>query len=311
MRKGHLAAVVGILFEEAAESAELLRQALGVVEAVDAQEADGRRRLLAAALGARADEGIDVDADREAGDRQLAIEGADAAVLQDATEHAVLQVVDEVADIDLGLQTDEIVGGKAASQLAVLGDGEERLRRRHGDVQEEPDWVGDAERAQLHAERDHVIVVHPDRVVRLQQRPQRLSEALVHVEVALIVAGLELRDVEAGVKHRPQYVVGVAGVVGSSCSRALSGSVAMVVPADSVKSGVVRSSSLRSPILPLQPSQSPLRARKVSAMATATPPAWLALLRSATRLETRYDTAHTSPVGQRRRELTSLTGTNL
>ena len=71
----------------------------------------------------------------------------------------------------------------------------------------------DAERAQLHAERDHVIVVHPDRVVRLQQRPQRLREAFVHVEIALVVAGLELRDVEPGVEHRPQNVVGVARVV--------------------------------------------------------------------------------------------------
>src|SRR6185312_7883555 len=92
LRQGDLAAVVSILFEEAAEGTELLRQALGVVETVDAQQADGRRRWLGAALGARADEGIDVDADGEAGDRQLAVEGADAAVLKYAPEHAVLQV---------------------------------------------------------------------------------------------------------------------------------------------------------------------------------------------------------------------------
>ena len=211
--KRHLAAVVRILLEEAAEGAKLLRQALGVVEPVDADEADGRAGLLAAALRAQAGEGIDVDADREAGDRQLAVESADAAVLQDAPEHAVLQVVDEVADIHLRLQADEIVGGEAARQLAMLGNGEERLRRRHRDVQEKADGVGDAERAQLHAERDHVIVVHPDDVVRLQQRTQRLGEALVDVEIALVVAGLELRDVEPGVEHRPQHVVGIARVV--------------------------------------------------------------------------------------------------
>ena len=41
---------------------------------------------LATALGQRADERIDIDADGEAGDGQLAVEGADAAVLQNAAE---------------------------------------------------------------------------------------------------------------------------------------------------------------------------------------------------------------------------------
>jgi hypothetical protein len=65
-----------------------------------------------------------------------------------------------------------------------------------------------------------VIVVDPDDVVGLQQRTQRLGEALVDVEIALVVAGLELRDVEARVKHRPQHVVGVAGVIFVMLTRA-------------------------------------------------------------------------------------------
>ena len=82
-----------------------------------------------------------------------------------------------------------------------------------GMCRKKPIGLVDAERAQLQAERDHVIVVHPDRVVRLQQRTQRLGEALVDVEIALVIAGLELRDVEPRVKHRPQHVVGIARVV--------------------------------------------------------------------------------------------------
>ena len=168
---------------------------------------------LAATLRAQAGEGIDVDADRETGDRQLAVESANASVLQDAPEDAVLQVVDEIADIHLRLQADEIVGGEHARQLAVLGDGEKCLRRRQRDVQKKADGIGDAERAQLHAERDQVIVVHPDRVVRPQQRTQCLGEALVDVEIDLVVASLELRDVEPVVKYRPQHGVGIAQVV--------------------------------------------------------------------------------------------------
>ena len=63
------------------------------------------------------------------------------------------------------------------------------------------------------AERDQVIVVHPDDVVGLQQRLERAREALVDVDVALVVAGLELREVEPVVKHRPQHGVGIAEVV--------------------------------------------------------------------------------------------------
>ena len=87
------------------------------------------RRRLAQHFGPRADEESDVDADREGCDRHLAVKDADAAVLEDAAEHAVLQVIDEVGDVDLRLQADEVVGGEAAGKLAVLGDREERLRR--------------------------------------------------------------------------------------------------------------------------------------------------------------------------------------
>jgi hypothetical protein len=80
-------------------------------------------------------------------------------------EHAVLQVIDEIADVHLGLQADQVVRGEAAGERTMLGDSEERLRRRHGNVQEKADRIRDAESTQLHAHGDHVVVVHPDGVV--------------------------------------------------------------------------------------------------------------------------------------------------
>ena len=213
LRKDDLAAIVGVLLQKASERAELLRQPLGVVEPVDADEAGYRGRLIARALGARFDEGVDVDAHGEAGNRQLAIKGPDPAVLKNAAEHAILQIVDEIGDVGLRLQSDEIVGGKAAGEIPVLGDREKCLRGGNGNVQEEPDRIVDAELAQLHAEGDHVIVVHPDGIVGLQERTQRVGKALVDVEIALVVAGLELRQVEPRVKHRPQHGVGIPEIV--------------------------------------------------------------------------------------------------
>jgi hypothetical protein len=56
LRKNDLAAIVGVLVEKASEGAEFLRQPLGVVEPVDADEAGRRRRQSARPLGSRIDE---------------------------------------------------------------------------------------------------------------------------------------------------------------------------------------------------------------------------------------------------------------
>ena len=68
-------------------------------------------------------------------------------------------------------------------------------------------------RAQLLAERDQVIVVHPDQVVGLDQRRDRLGEALVDPLVAAGEAAVIFGQVDPVVEERPQGAVGVAVII--------------------------------------------------------------------------------------------------
>ena len=166
-----LALVLRVFLQEAPEGLELLRQALGVVETIDADDAADRGAgLNQAGIALGLGKIRHVDADGEARHRQEPVEQPNAAVGDDAAVHAVGYVVDEVGDIGLGLQPDEVVGGEGARQLLVLRNGHERLPGRKRNVEIEADRVGDATAPQLGREWDQVVVVHPDDVIGTQQR---------------------------------------------------------------------------------------------------------------------------------------------
>ena len=214
LRQHHLALILRVLLQEAAEGLELVRQALGVVETVDADDAGDRGRPLHEAAGALGlGEIRHVDADREARDRDETVEQPDTAVRHDAAEYAVGHVVEEVGDIRLRLQADEIVGGERARQLLMLRDGHEGLPGRKRNVQIEADCVLHPALPELGGERDQVVVVHPDDVVGAQHRRQHGGEAPVDRDEPLEEAGLELGQIEPVVKDRPQHRVGVAQII--------------------------------------------------------------------------------------------------
>ncbi len=214
LRQHDLPAIARVALQELAEGLELLRQAFGVVEPIDADDAmHGRARLHQATVALGMREIGDIDADREAADGQQPIEQADAAVRHDPPVHAVFQVGDQVGDIGLGLQTDQVIGRERARELLMLGDGHEGLPGRKRNVQEKADGVLGAEPAQLGGEGKQVVVMHPDQVVGAQKRAQLFRQAAVDPDIALEKTRLELCQVQAIVKDRPQHRVAVAQVV--------------------------------------------------------------------------------------------------
>ena len=80
-------------------------------------------------------------------------------------------------------------------------------------VQEETDRALHAELAQPAAERNQVIVVHPDDVARLEQRRELLRERAIHVLVGFVLLGRVAHAFEEVVEQRPQHFVRVAVVV--------------------------------------------------------------------------------------------------
>jgi len=205
--------VLRVGLQELPEGLELLRQALGVVEAVNPDDPAHPATLYEGNVAAGPGEIGQVDADRKAGNGQKAVEHPDASIRRDAAQHAVRHVVDEVRHVGLGLQADKVIGGQAAREQLVLGNGDERPPRREGDMQIEPDAVDDAELPQLDRQWDQVVVVHPNYVVRPQHRLQECRQAPVHADVLLEVPGFELSQVQPVVKHRPKHRVGIAEVV--------------------------------------------------------------------------------------------------
>ena len=59
------------------------------------------------------------------------------------------------------------------------GQRAEGIEARKRDMQEEADALRHAQRAQTAAQRNQVIVVHPDQIIRTQQPRGVFSEALV------------------------------------------------------------------------------------------------------------------------------------
>ena len=96
----------------------------------------------------------------------------------------------------------------------MLRDRHKGLPGRKRNVQEEADRVLRPQPPQLRCERKQVVVVHPDEVVAAQQRLQLFGEPPVDADIALKEARLELRQVQAIVKDRPQHRIAIAEVVG-------------------------------------------------------------------------------------------------
>src|SRR3546814_15705691 len=92
----------------------------------------------------------------------------------------------------------------------VMRERNEEAGRRPGNVEEQPDAIPHAVRAKPFAERQEMIILHPDDVLLLDQRIKAVRELLVD---ALITAAEPIpifRKNDAVVKKRAQGAVGIA-----------------------------------------------------------------------------------------------------
>ena len=79
--------------------------------------------------------------------------------------------------VDRGVEPHQVVGAQRAKQFLGARQCLKQRRRDEGRVQEEADAVAHAQLPQRLGQRDQVIIVHPDQVVRPQQRRQGGGEA--------------------------------------------------------------------------------------------------------------------------------------
>ena len=111
------------------------------------------------------------------------------------------------------VETDDVIGREPPEQPLIGGQRARHIRRRPRDVKEEPDPVLEAQPAKLHRERNEVIIVDPDHVVRPQERSQRLREDAVHPEIAFRFGAVDLKEVQTVMADGPERPIGEASVI--------------------------------------------------------------------------------------------------
>ena len=87
------------------------------------------------------------------------------------------------------------------------GQGAKRTESRKGNVQEESDGLGNPERPQSRRQRDQVIVMNPDQIVRPQQRHGALRETLIHLQIGCVLLLRIMEGLQEIMKQRPQGTV--------------------------------------------------------------------------------------------------------
>jgi hypothetical protein len=200
---------------------DALGDALGIVEPVDADDQLLAVEALQHALVQRGlcrpfrqrGEFFRLDADRIGPGGEDAPIGGKARSIQTGGEVAPRQAVGKVLAIMFGLETKHVIGGQARQKCLVHRHGMEDVRCRPGNVQEEADPVGHTLTAQLGGQRDEMIVVDPDQVVRLDERQEAACKEAVHAEVTGHLAPAIFGKVQPVVADRPEHPVCKALVV--------------------------------------------------------------------------------------------------
>ena len=183
--------------------------------------------------------------------------GAEQAVAELVADAFATQAAGEILEVVVGLEADEIVMREPAHDLLMHRHGEEHIGRRPGDVQEEADLVLEAHLAQFGGQRDQMVVVDPDDVVRLDQRRQPVGEEAVDAEIAGHFLAAIFGKIQPVMADRPENTVGKAVVifldVGIGQIRQRVGDLALLVSSTAVparcRRSICRTSPSRSPPL--------------------------------------------------------------
>ncbi len=157
---------------------------------------------------------VDVDADREGVDQDAPVQHRHAAVVAGlAAEPRAAQRAEEVLAVLVGLEADHVELCQRAQQVPVARQRAQHVETGEGHVEEEADRLLDAGAAQLLRQRNQMVVMHPDEVVRLQQREQLACEQRVDATVRLVGITIVAEEAEQVVEQRPQRAVAEVVVV--------------------------------------------------------------------------------------------------
>ncbi len=128
-------------------------------------------------------------------------------------------IAEEILAILLGLEAEQIVGQHRRDQLAMIGHALHHRGDRPRRMQEEADRIVDAEIAQLRAEREEMIILHPERRLGLAEAHQGARHEGVDLAIADIVVARDADQIAARMQRRPQRRIGKTFVIAAVMRR--------------------------------------------------------------------------------------------
>ena len=110
------------------------------------------------------------------------------------------QIVAEAVEVRLGLKPDEIVGAQPFGDVVVVRQHAQQFGGRERRVQEEADRLRRIQPAQFLAERDQMVVMDPDEILRRQHRRQSARKHPIDAQIAGEIAPRKLNQRAAKMK---------------------------------------------------------------------------------------------------------------
>ncbi len=217
--EAHLADVLGVALQQAAERQEAARNSLGIVEAVDASyephalggpeqfrlAADPRRN---SALG----EVAGVDADGECADPHLAALVLQRAIGLDGRRQAQRGMA-KVRGVSAGMEADQVGAQHSFEHLAAAREDAEDLAGRERSVEEEPNAGRRQPATKQRRNQQELVVVHPDVIALAPDFRRGVGELLVDLFVNLPTGRLQRQPVGEVVEQGPEQAIGHSLVV--------------------------------------------------------------------------------------------------
>ena len=135
------------------------------------------------------------------------------AVVEGVADALPVEIVVEISEIVLRLETEQVVHAKGAHELIVPGKRDVDLPGRERNVQEKADLRLDPKLAELLGHRDQVVVVDPDEVVVAHIGKELLREQPVDLTIGVVPVAIEGGEIQAVMKQRPERAIGEAAVI--------------------------------------------------------------------------------------------------
>jgi hypothetical protein len=204
-----------ILRQQPAECLEAVDQSFGVIETIDTQRQRTAAQALLQSHGLRAVRGLHrslgeplcVYADRIDDGTNVAAIMHEAAFVDPGNRKNLANAVQECSLIRGRVEANDVEGTHCLQHFRRARQNVQQGRRNKRRMQKKSETVAHTQPAQFLGEREQVVIMHPNEVIRAQQSRDRFGELAVDRTVSLVILAPIFHQAETKVQQWPQHPV--------------------------------------------------------------------------------------------------------